>query len=104
MKGNDRKRSTPIIKIEQEDEWFIAIDTTTDVASQGKTEEEARRNLQEALALFYDNTAAWNFAIGLNKVDGLYPTEDFMELIELEKRGKVTTEELLEYLNKKYKR
>lgn len=34
---------------------------------------------------------AWNFAIGLMKVEGLEPTEDFRKQIELEKEGKVTS-------------
>ena len=46
---------------------------------------------------------AWDYAIGLIKVDGLEPTEDFKKLIELEKEGKVTTQDLKRYLDKKYK-
>jgi len=45
---------------------------------------------------------AWDFALGMIKVDGLEPSEDFKELIEKEKRGEITTEEMREYLNKKY--
>ena len=37
-------------------------------------------------------------------MDGLEPTEDFKEYIELEKQGKVTDQDLKEYLNKKYRR
>ncbi|MCI8782879.1 MAG: hypothetical protein HFG84_05590 [Dorea sp.] len=47
--------------------------------------------------------AAWDYAIGLIKVDGLEPTEDFKKYIELEKAGKATTRDLKEYLDKKYK-
>lgn len=47
--------------------------------------------------------AAWNYAIGMIKVDGLEPTEDFKKYIELEKSGQVTTEDLKKYLDKKYK-
>lgn len=47
--------------------------------------------------------AAWDYAIGMIKVDGLEPTEDFKKYIELEKAGKVTTEDLKKYLDKKYK-
>ena len=47
--------------------------------------------------------AAWNYAVGMIKVDGLEPTEDFKKYIELEKAGKVTTEDLKKYLDKKYK-
>ena len=45
---------------------------------------------------------AWNYAIGLIKVDGLEPTEDFKELVEKEIKGEVTTEDLKKYLDKKY--
>lgn len=46
---------------------------------------------------------AWDYAIGLIKVDGLEPTEDFKKYIELEKQGKTTTQDLKKYLDKKYK-
>ena len=46
---------------------------------------------------------AWDYAIGLIRVDGLEPTEDFKKYIELEKTGKATTRDLKEYLDKKYK-
>lgn len=47
--------------------------------------------------------AAWDYAIGMIKVDGLEPTEDFKKYIELEKNGQATTEDLKKYLDKKYK-
>lgn len=46
---------------------------------------------------------AWDYAIGMIKVDGLEPTEDFKKYIELEKSGLATTEDLKRYLDKKYK-
>ncbi len=46
---------------------------------------------------------AWDYAIGLIKVDGLEPTEDFKKYIELEKAGKATDDDLKKYLDKKYK-
>ena len=46
---------------------------------------------------------AWDYAIGLIKVDGLEPTEDFKQYIKLEQEGKLTTKDLKEYLDKKYK-
>ena len=42
--------------------------------------------------------AAWDYAIGMIKVDGLEPTEDFKKYIELEKSGQATTEDLKKYL------
>lgn len=49
------------------------------------------------------NEQAWNYAIGMIKVDGLEPTEDFKQYIEKEKKGEVTTEDLKRYLDEKYK-
>lgn len=49
------------------------------------------------------NSQAWDYAIGMIKVDGLEPTEDFKENIEKEKRGEVSMEEAKRYLDKKYK-
>jgi len=37
----------------QEDEWFVAQCVEVDVASQGKTEEEALNNLRDALELHF---------------------------------------------------
>ena len=45
---------------------------------------------------------AWKYAVGLIKVDGLEPTEDFKKYIELEKQGKVTDQDIKKYLDKKY--
>lgn len=45
---------------------------------------------------------AWDYAIGLIKVDGLEPTDDFKELVEKEINGEVTTDDLKRYLDKKY--
>ena len=49
------------------------------------------------------NTQAWDYAIGMIKVDGLEPTEEFKEYIEKEKRGEVTMSDIKKYLDKKYK-
>ena len=37
--------------------------------------------------VFMTNSQAWDYAIGMIKVDGLEPTEDFKKYIEKEKRG-----------------
>ena len=42
------------------------------------------------------NTEAWDYAIGMIRVDGLEPTADFKEYIEKEKSGKVTMEDVKE--------
>ena len=51
-----------------------------------------------------ENTEAWDYAIGMIKVDGLTPTEDFKRYIDMEKSGEVTMEELKQFLDKKYKK
>lgn len=49
------------------------------------------------------NIQAWDYAIGMIKVDGLEPTEDFKKYIEMEKKGEVTMEDAKRFLDKKYK-
>ena len=50
-----------------------------------------------------DNETAWNYALGLIKVDGLTPSDEFLEMVEMEKRGEITTEEMLEKIKEKYR-
>ncbi len=50
-----------------------------------------------------DKTKAWDYALGLIKVDGLEPSKDFLELVEKEKKGEITTDDMRKYLNEKYK-
>ena len=50
-----------------------------------------------------NNAEAWNYAIGMIKVDGLEPTEDFKRYIEKEKNGEATMEDVKQFLDKKYK-
>lgn len=49
------------------------------------------------------NTQAWDYAVGMVKVDGLEPTPEFKEYIEKEKRGEVTMTDIKQYLDEKYK-
>lgn len=49
-----------------------------------------------------DNEKAWNFAIGIVQTDGIKPSDDFLELVEKEKRGEITGEEIRRILNKKH--
>ena len=49
------------------------------------------------------NSQAWDYAVGMIKVDGLEPTKEFQEYILKEKRGEVTMEDIKQYLDKKYK-
>lgn len=45
----------------------------------------------------------WDYALGMIKVDGLEPSKEFKKLIEKEKRGEMTTEDIRKVLDKKYK-
>ena len=49
------------------------------------------------------NTQAWDYVVGMIKIDGLEPTPEFKEYIEKEKRGEVTMADIKQYLDKKYK-
>jgi hypothetical protein len=52
--GRDHNmKQTFTASIWQEDEWFVAQCVEVDVASQGKTEDEALDNLQDALELHF---------------------------------------------------
>lgn len=41
--------------ITKEDKWYVATALPSGVVSQGKTIEEAKSNLQEALELYYED-------------------------------------------------
>ncbi len=43
--------------IEREDDGFVSLCPELDVASQGRTVDEARKNLQEALELFFETAS-----------------------------------------------
>ena len=46
---------------------------------------------------------AWDYALGIIKVDGLEPSPEFLELVEKEKRGEITTNDIIKTLNERYK-
>ncbi len=48
--------------IEREGDGFVALCPEVDVASQGATVEEAKRNLQEALELFFETASETEIA------------------------------------------
>jgi hypothetical protein len=50
-----------------------------------------------------DNEKAWDYAIGLIKIDGLEPTPEFMKMVEKEKRGEMTMDDIERELGKRYK-
>lgn len=43
------------IKIEHEEDWVVATCLENNIASQGKTIDEAINNLKEAIALYYED-------------------------------------------------
>ena len=55
----------PVILTEEE-EWIVATDVTTGIASQGKNNKEALENLKEALELYYEDIP--------NEEKTVYPT------------------------------
>jgi hypothetical protein len=50
-----------------------------------------------------NNDKAWDYALGIIKVDGLEPSKEFLELVEKEKRGEITDKDIIKYLDEKYK-
>lgn len=49
-----------------------------------------------------NNNEAWEYALGMIQVDGLTPSKKFLELVEQEKQGKITTKDIVKYLNEIY--
>lgn len=50
-----------------------------------------------------EKSKAWDFALGIIKVDGLEPSKEFLELVEKEKKGEITDEDIKKFLDKKYR-
>lgn len=49
------------------------------------------------------NDEAWDYAIGIVQIDGIKPSDDFLELVEKEKRGEITGEDIRKILYQKYR-
>lgn len=45
----------------------------------------------------------WDYSLGMIKIDGLEPTQEMKKLIEQEKRGEITMDEVKKALDRKYK-
>lgn len=45
----------------------------------------------------------WDYALGMIKIDGLEPSPEMKKLIEQEKNGEITTDDVLKALDRKYK-
>lgn len=50
-----------------------------------------------------DNVNAWKYAIGIVQLDGIKPSDDFLELVDKEKKGEMTGDDIRKVLYKKYK-
>ena len=62
--------------IEREEDWFVALCPELDIASQGKTVEEARANLIEAIELFFE-------AADVSEIEGRLHSEVFITRMEI---------------------
>jgi len=49
------------------------------------------------------NTQKWDYSLGLIQIDGLTPSDEFLELVEKEKRGEISTADMKKALDSKYK-
>lgn len=47
------------ITIHKDGEWYVAIDSVTGVANQGKSVDDALKNFQEAFELWFENVEEW---------------------------------------------
>ena len=52
-----KKRQQFTAIIEREGDWYVSLCPELDIASQGSTIEEARKNLTEALELFFEHAS-----------------------------------------------
>jgi hypothetical protein len=49
------------------------------------------------------NEKAWDYAIGIVQIDGIKPSDEFLELVEKEKKGEITGDDIRRVLYNKYK-
>lgn len=55
------------------------------------------------IMIMIDSDKKWDYALGMIKVDGLEPTPEFLKLVEKEKKGEMTTDDIRKVLDQKYK-
>lgn len=58
---------------------------------------------KESYAMLIVAEKKWDYSLGMIKVDGLEPTPEMKELIEREKRGEISMDEVKKALDRKYK-
>ena len=46
---------------------------------------------------------AWDYALGMIQIDGLEPSPEYLELVEKEKRGELSREDIKNVLDTKYR-
>lgn len=63
--------------IHREDDWYVSLCPELDIASQGRTVEEAGSNLQEAIELFFETASEKEITRRTN-------TEVYVTSLELE--------------------
>ena len=59
--------------------------------------------MNNAVDSIMTNTQKWDYSLGLIQIDGLTPSDEYLELVEKEKRGEITTAEMKKALDSKYK-
>lgn len=64
---------SPVVLTEEE-EWIVATDVTTGIASQGKNKKEALENLGEALELYYEDVSSEEKTVHTTMVTTNLPT------------------------------
>lgn len=54
--------------------------------------------------MIMDNNNAWNYAVGMVQLDGNKPSAEMLDLIEQEKQGIITDDDIRQKLIDKYKK
>ena len=70
---NSKSRSQFTAIIQRSEKWFVALCPELDVVSQGKTVEEARRNITEAVELFLETASPSEIKRRLSKETYIAP-------------------------------
>lgn len=55
MKGDDNVSVKFTVIIQKEEDWYVAKCVENNVASQGRSIEDAMKNLEEAVSLYYED-------------------------------------------------
>lgn len=59
--------------------------------------------MKEVDFMLVETGKKWDYSLGMIKVDGLEPSPEMKELIEREKNGEITMDEVKKALDRKYK-